>query len=127
MSDAKSTYLENKILDHTLRNTAFTSPTTVYLALFTSNPGESGSGSEVTGGSYARQTITFGAASGGVSASSNSQTFTSLPTATITHLGIYDASSGGNLLYYGSFSTSITVSSGDNITIDSGDITVTEN
>lgn len=127
MSDAKSTYLENKILDHTLRNTAFTSPTTVYLALFTSNPGESGSGSEVTGGSYARQTITFAAASGGVSASSNSQTFTSLPTATITHLGIYDASSGGNLLYYGAFSTSLTVSSGDNVTIDSGDITITEN
>lgn len=51
MSMAKSDYLENKILDHVLNNTSYTSPTTVYFALFTSNPAEDGSGSEVLGGS----------------------------------------------------------------------------
>ena len=62
---SKSNFLENEILDHVLRNSSYTPPSTVYAALFTSNPDEDGSGTEVTGGSYARQAVTFGAASGG--------------------------------------------------------------
>jgi hypothetical protein len=60
-------YLENKIIDHMLRNQAYTPPSTVYVALFTTATGDDGSGTEVSGGSYARQAVTLGAASGGAS------------------------------------------------------------
>lgn len=126
MSTAKSDYLENKILDHVLRNTSYTSPTTVYLALYTSNPGEDNSGTEVTGGSYARQAISFAAASSGSSTTSGDVTFTGVPAATITHIGILDASTSGNLLYFGELTSSITANSGSEVTISTGDLTVSE-
>lgn len=126
MADAKSAFLENELLDHVLRNSAYTPAATIYLALFTSSPGETGSGTEVTGGSYARQAITFGAASGGSCVSSNAQTYTSMPTATVTDFGIYDASTSGNLLYYGAFLSSVSVSSGDTLSVASGNITISE-
>jgi hypothetical protein len=60
-----SDYLEDAVLDHVFRNTALTSPTTVYVALYTATPSDAGGGTEVSGGSYARTAGTFGAASGG--------------------------------------------------------------
>jgi len=60
---SKTDFLENKIINHVLRNTAYTAPATVYAALFTATPGESSAGTEVTGGSYARQAATFSAPS----------------------------------------------------------------
>lgn len=66
MSDA-SNYLEDAIIDHVFRNTALTSPTTVYVALFTAvSDAEAGTGTEVSGGAYARQAVTFAAPSNGV-------------------------------------------------------------
>lgn len=62
-----SDYLENKVLDHVYRNVAYTAPTGTYLALYTVAPTDAGGGTEVTGGGYARQAITFGASSGGQS------------------------------------------------------------
>lgn len=105
MAGSKSDYLENKQLDHTLRNTAYTSPTTVYAALFTVSPSDGGGGTEVStsGTAYARQAITFGAASGGSISNSVAVNF---PTATASYgapvvaVGVFDASSGGNLLYW---------------------------
>lgn len=126
MADAKSTYLENKILDHVLRSVAYTDPAAVYLALFTSDPGEAGGGSEVTGGSYARQAITFAAASAGACASSADVVFSGMPAATVTHVAIFDASTAGNMLYYKALSPSITAALNDDITFPSGNITVTE-
>lgn len=126
MADAKSDYLENKILDHVLKHTAYTSPTTVYCALFTSNPTDANSGTEVTGGSYARQAITFGSASSGSSTTTADLVFSGMPAATVTHFGIYDASSAGNLLYYGAFTASKTTTSGDTLTITAGNLTVSE-
>lgn len=123
---SKSNYLEAKLLDHTLRNTAYTPPATVYAALYTSDPGEGNTGTEVTGGSYARQSVSFAAASGGTISSNSTETFSTLPVATITHIGICDASSGGNLLYYAELDSPITTVSGSDIVFASGDITVTE-
>lgn len=103
MSDA-SNYTENAVFNHILRNVAMTSPTTVYMSMWTSvTDAEAGTGTEVSGGSYARTAITFGAPTNGVGTNSALVTF---PTATadwngganITHFGIHDASTGGNLL-----------------------------
>lgn len=124
---AMSNYLENALINATLRNTSYTSPTTVYVGLYTSNPGEGNTGTEVSGGSYARQSATFGAPSDGVSTNSATLTF---PTATaswgtITHVGILDASTSGNLLYYAALDVSKTIGSGDIFTISSGNLSVT--
>lgn len=123
---SKSNYLENKIIDHVLRNTAYTPPSTVYAALYTSNPGEGDTGTEVTGGSYARQSAAFSAASGGATANTGVITFADVPAATITHVGLRDALSGGNLLYSVALTTPITTISGADVVFNIGDITVSE-
>lgn len=123
---AKSNYLEGKLLDHVLKNTSYTSPATIYLALFTSNPTDANTGTEVTGGSYARQTITFAAASNGTSATNANVSFSAMPATTVTYWGIYDASTAGNLLYYGQFDSPVTTSSGDTVTVSSGTLTISE-
>ena len=90
---ALSNYLENALINATLRNTAYSSPATVYAALFTSDPTDAGSGTEVSGGSYARKAITFGAPSNGASTNSGAVEFDQATGnwGTITHFGIYDA------------------------------------
>jgi hypothetical protein len=65
-----SNYLENALINGTLRGTTYTAPTTTYLALYTSDPTDADTGTEITGGSYARQAITMGAPSNGVSTNS---------------------------------------------------------
>jgi hypothetical protein len=126
MALAKSNYLENKIIEHVLRNVSYTSPATVYAALYTSDPGEANSGTELTGGSYAREAVTFGAASNGAVTNTGAVTFADLPAATVTHIGILDASTSGNLLYYGSVASTLTVVSGSTIEFSASSITVTE-
>ena len=118
--------LETKLLNATLRNTSYTSPTTVYLALFTTDPTDADTGTEVTGGSYAREAVTFAAPSGGSTSNSGDITFTTATASwgTITHAGIYDASSGGNLMYHGSLTASITINSSDTAKFLTGDIVV---
>lgn len=123
---AKSTYLEDKIINYVLRNVAYTAPTTVYLALYTSSPTAADSGTEVTGGSYARQAVTFSASSSGSTSNSGTVTFSGMPAATVTHFGIRDASTAGNLLYWGPLSASKTTSSGDTLTVSASGLTVSE-
>lgn len=125
----KSEFLENELLDHALGVGSYTMPT-AYVGLYTAAPSDSGGGTEVSGGSYARVTCAskFGAASGGSSANTAEITF---PTATanwgtVTHFGIFDASSAGNLLYWGALTTSKNVQSGDTIKFAVGALTVTE-
>lgn len=121
-----SNYLETKILGHVFANTAYTTPTTVYAALFTSDPAEDASGTEVTGGGYARQAGTF-------SATGNTATTTAAieyPTATadygtVTHVAIFDAATAGNMLAYAALTASKTISSGDVFRIPTGDIDIT--
>lgn len=123
---AKSNYLEDKVLNHVLKNTAYTPPATVYAALFTTNPTDANTGTEVTGGSYARQAITFGTVASGSVSNSAAITFSSVPAATITHIGVYDASSAGNLLYHAALVSQIITTSGSDVEFDVGAFTVTE-
>ena len=122
-----SNYLENAVIDAVLRNTSYTSPTTVYVGLFTTDPTDANSGTEVAGGSYARTAVTFSAPSNGVTSNSADVEF---PQATaswgsVTHIGLHDAASGGNLLFHTVLDTTKTIDSGDIFKIASGNLTVT--
>ena len=119
-----SDYLETKILDYVLRNTADWAPTTVYLALHTADPVDAGSGAEVD---VARQAIEFDAchATTGVTQNTNVETFTSMPAVTVTHIGIWDHVSAGNLLFHTAVDASKAVALNDTITVAAGAITIT--
>jgi hypothetical protein len=122
-----SNYLENALINATLRNTSYTSPSTVYVALHTADPTDAGSGTEVSGGSYARTAVTFGAPSNGVTTNNANVEF---PQATgnwgtITHIGLWDASSTGNLLFHTPLDSSKVIETGDIFRITSGNLSVT--
>ena len=124
-----SNYLETEILDHVFAGAAYTAPTTKYLALFTAiADGEAGSVTEVSGGGYARQTVAF-TTSGNTTSNNAAVEF---PTATanygtVTHVGVYDASSSGNLMAYATLSASKTIETGDVFRVPSGDLDITLN
>lgn len=129
---ALSAYLENKINDHILGGPDYARPANVSFGLFTALPTESGGGTEVTGGSYARATVVNSGASFAASASGTkvTNTLVAFPTATadwgsIVGFGIFDASSGGNLLYFGALLTARTVNNGDTARFASGDFSIT--
>jgi hypothetical protein len=121
-----SNHLENKLLNHVFKNTAYTPPTSIYMALFTSDPGEDGTGTEVTGGAYARKAATFNTATSGSIITSSDITY-DIATAnwgTITHVALYDAVTGGNILVSGTLTTAKTINTGDQLKINAGDITI---
>ncbi len=122
-----SNFLENALINATLRATTYTSVATVYVSLWTTDPTDAGSGTEVSGGSYARTAVTFGAPSNGVTTNSADVTF---PTATaswgtVGWIGINDALTTGNLLYHSPLDTSKTIDSGDIFKISTGNLSVT--
>ena len=122
-----SNFLENALLNATLNATTYTAPATVYVSLWTSDPTDAGSGTEVSGGSYARTAVTFGAPSNGASTNSADVTF---PTATaswgtVGWIGINDSSSGPNLLYHTALDTAKAIDSGDIFKISTGNLSVT--
>lgn len=122
-----SNFLEDALINATLRATTYTSPATVYVSLWTSDPTDAGSGTEVSGGSYARTAVTFGAPSNGVTTNNADVTF---PTATaswgtVGWIGINDALTSGNLLYHTALDTSKAIDSGDIFKIASGNLSVT--
>jgi hypothetical protein len=138
-----SNYLEEKVLHHTLRGVSYTPPTGLYIALFTSDPGEPASGTEVSttegaGGwtNYARQDAAAGAAidtgwttyaNGQVK---NAKTITfpannnAAASVTVTHIGLFGAATGGNLLYYSALSASKVIQPGDVLSFAINAITV---
>jgi len=121
-----SNYLENALINATLRNTSYTSPTTTYLALYTSDPTDADTGTEISGGSYARQAITFGAPANGTSTNSAAVEF---PQATadwgiISHVAIRDAVTSGNLLFHTALDASKTINNGDVFKITTGNLSV---
>jgi hypothetical protein len=122
-----SNYLENALINVTLRATSYTAPTTVYLALYTTDPTDADTGTECSGTSYARQSVTFGAPSNGVSTNSAVIDFPQAGGAwgTITHIGIRDALTVGNLLYHTPLDTSKTIATGDVFRVASGSLSVT--
>ena len=125
---AKSNYLEGKLIEHVLRNVSYTSPSAVHLSLHTANPAEDASGTEVSGSGYGRQPIAFGAHSDGACSNSAVEEFTASGGSfgTVTHFGIFDASSSGNLLYYGALTASKVVADGDTLKFAIGSISITE-
>lgn len=122
-----SNYLENALINATLRNTGYTSPTTVYLALYTSDPTDADTGTEVTGNGYARQSITFGAPSNGVSTNSAAIEFPQATGSwgTVAYIGIRDALTTGNLLYHTALDASKTIATGDVFKVAIGSLSVT--
>lgn len=106
----------NRLLDASLGTAAYTAPTTpMRLALSTSTGTNSSAGTEVTGGSYTRQTITFGAASGGSATNSGALTFTGMPAATVTGVEIYDSNGTPRRAWVGALTASKTVAAGDSL------------
>jgi len=105
-----------------------TRPTSWYLALFTSNPDEDASGTEVStsGTAYARQSVAF-TVSGNTASNSAAVEF---PTATasygtVTHVGVFDASTAGNLIAYAALTTSKAIDTGDVMRVPAGDLDIT--
>lgn len=124
---ALSNYLENALINAVLRNTSYTSPAQVYLALHTADPTEAGTGTEVSGGSYARQAITFGEPTDGSSSNTAAINFpvATADWGTITHFSIRDAATGGNSLFYGAWQTPKTIETSDQFVVAIGNLTVT--
>lgn len=123
-----SNHLETEILDHVFGGNAYTAPGTLYLALFTSNPDEDASGTEVStsGTAYARQTVAFTVS--GNTATTSAAVEYSTATAnfgTVTHVGVMDASTGGNLLAYAALTSSKTIETGDVFRVPAGDLDIT--
>ena len=123
-----SNYLETKLLDHVFGDTAYTAPGTLYLGLHTSNPAEDDSGTEVStsGTAYARQTVAF-TTSGDTTSNTSAVEY---PTATasygtVSHVGVYDAPTAGNLLSYGALTISKAIATGDVLRIPAGDLDIT--
>ena len=116
-------YLEDKLLDHALRNTAYTPATAVYLTLFVGSPTDAGTGG--TEVNITRQAVTFGASSSGTVSNSASVSFASMPAVTVTHIAVYDHESAGNLLFHGALSSNVVAASGDTFTIQANDLDIT--
>ena len=124
-----SNFLETEILDHVFAGAAYTAPGTKYLALFTAiSDGEAGSVTELSGSAYARQSVAF-TTSGNTTSNNAAVEF---PTATgswgtVTHVGVYDASTSGNLMAYATLSSSKAIATGDVFRVPSGDLDITLN
>lgn len=131
IGSALANFLENELIDHLFRGRSFTAPTNHYIALYTAAPGETGGGTEVSGGAYARVQVAAdfnqwegtggettnvdSAGSGGATQNRNAITFPA-PSANwgqVTHTASLDASSAGNMFFYGALTTPKTVNNGD--------------
>lgn len=140
MAGSKSDYLENKVLDHVLGGGDYTRPATVYVALYTAAPSDSGGGTEVSTGTwtnYARTAVTnnatnFPAASSGLKGNGTAismGTATMSPTnstVVVVAFGILDASTSGNLLFWGDLTTSKTINHNDPVSFAINAIQITE-
>ncbi len=124
---AMSDYLENEILDHILGTGAYTMPSTVYVGLSTGSFNDDNSGTELSGSGYARQSIAFNAASSGTADNSGAVDFPAATGSwgTVSHFGLFDASTSGNLLIHGALTASKTVATGDIFRIAAGDMDIT--
>jgi hypothetical protein len=123
---AASNYTETLALTFLLTNSTATRPTAWYVALFTTDPTDAGSGTEVSGTSYARQSVAF-TVSGDTASNSATVTFPAAGSnwGTISHVGVYDASSSGNLLFHGAVTTPKAIDTGDTFQITSGNLDIT--
>jgi hypothetical protein len=123
---ALTNYTTQALYNALVKNTAYTSPTTVYIGAYTAAPTDAGGGTEVTGNAYARQALTMGTGTNGVGTNSAAATF---PAATpagwgaIVAFGVFDAVTAGNLLFWGTCST--TINTGDQLQFAIGAVSLT--
>jgi hypothetical protein len=124
---ALSDYAENKVLDVLGANATFTAPSNVYLGLSTGSLGDDNSGTELTGNNYSRVSVSFGAAASGTMSNDAAIEFAAATGSwgSVSHWGLYDAASSGNLLVHGSFTTAKTIASGDVLKVATGDLDIT--
>jgi hypothetical protein len=121
-----SNYLENETLDHILGTGSYTMPSAVYVGLSTGSFGDDNSGTELSGSGYARVAATFNAAASGTADNASAIQFAAATGSwgSVSHFGIFDAASSGNLLIHGAFTTAKTIESGDILKIDAGDLDI---
>lgn len=128
---AMSDYLEVKILDHITGRTAYTAPSAVYLALYPADPTDTGSGAtELSGAGYARVAVGFDAAASGATQNTSNIDFAAATGnwasgSAISHWALYDASTSGNMLIHGSFTTAKVIETNDVLRISAGDLDLT--
>jgi hypothetical protein len=125
---SKTNYLETQLLNHVLRAVPYSAPSSVYVALFTAAPSDAGGGTEVTGGSYARQTVTFTAPAPD-SVENTADVNFPIATAdwgTIVAFAIMDAASAGNMLYFANLAASRTVLTNDQFRFPAGQLSCAE-
>jgi hypothetical protein len=126
---ALSDHAENLLLNWLMTTDSVTRPTAWYIGLYTAAPSDSGGGTEVSGNGYSRQSATWNTASGTGGTTDNTANITFTASGggwgTITHIGIHDASSGGNLLWHGAMSASKTIADGDTLQFNTGNIDLT--
>ena len=115
MADNLPNTIENQLLDALVGTAAYSVTTPIKLALMTSNGNDSTPGTEVTGGSYARQTIAFDAAASGSISNNAAINFTGMPTCTVVGIEIYDNAGTPKRLAYGPLTNSRSVTSGDTV------------
>ena len=132
MAGSFANFLEDELLDHVFGAAAYTAPATVYIALYTAAPTDAGGGTEVTGGSYVRLTVTnnatnFPASSGGAKSNGVDFTFATATAnwGTVVAFGIFDAVTAGNLLAWADLTVSKAVNSGDTAKFNTGDLDLT--
>ena len=125
---SKANYAETAVVDWLLGGATPTRPSTRYLALHTGDPGETGASNELSGSGYARQAVTFGAASSGSASNTSTHTFTASGGnfGVVTHFSIWDALTTGNCLYVGALTTSRTINDGESGTVASGAVVCSE-
>lgn len=122
-----SNFLENAMIDHVFRNTPYVQSSTVYVTLYSTDPTDADTGTELVGNGYARTAVTFIAPTDGVT-SNNADILFPVATAdwtTITHIGVRDASTAGNLLFHKALTTPVTVLNTNNFRIPLGQLTAT--
>ena len=140
---AMSNYLENKLIDQRFRGQTAPATSTLYVGLLTSAPSDAGGGTEVSGGAYARvatasslanwagtQAAGSSTASSGTGGQTSNNAAITFPTptagwGTVTHFGIYDAASGGNLLFHGALTIAKTINQADTVTFPAASLSVT--
>lgn len=126
---ALSDYSEKLILDYLMTTGSATRPTNWYVALYTAAPSDSGGGTELSGSGYGREAVTFAAATSGAGTTSNSGavvfTADGGDWGSVTHMGIHDATSSGNLLWHGALAAAKTVLDGDSLEFAVGNIDLT--
>lgn len=125
MSGGLTTTMDNKVVDHINGVDVLTQPATpLHVRLMTVTGSAAAAGTEVAGGSYAAQAVTFGAASAGAATNLAQVVFTGMPAATVVGVEIWDSSGTPQRLWWGPLAAAATLQAGDTFQFDTGALAV---